>query len=163
MKLQVLVELIRQEQKVHELIQAAQKDQQRYLLTGEAKALVYNAQQLNDLSDEASELETKRRKMVREIACEMKLANPEPTIKEILAALPEVNREELESSSAVLRTIVDRVHRLNHSNTILLQRAVSTIQDHIDELLQTKESDVYTRAGKKVRRSSRRVGLNVRI
>ena len=162
MSLKSLIELMKKELKIHEKILIAKRDERRWIATANAPALLESSQYLRKLTEEAADLERERRHIVDALTTHLGIENPEPSLRDILAVLPPANRAELEQSGGELLEIVKRVKEQNQVNAIILQRAVNTFNDEIAEMIDAKDSGVYTRAGAKANRSPLRAGLNLR-
>ena len=163
MNLKSLIDLIRQEQKIHEKVLLAKREEQRLIAVGDAALLLDNTQRLSDWIDQAASLEAQRRELVFALADELKLERENPTLRDLLAALPPENNAELESAGIHLRSLMEQVRQVNRINAGMLQRALETITGEIAGMVQSQESGVYTRSGVKERREAYRAGLNVRV
>lgn len=162
MNLKPLVDTLREEQKVHEKILLAKREERKWLAVGAAGQLLQTAEELHDLADHAAALEADRRQRSAEIAGALGLEG-NATLKDILAALPSANRPELEQVGADLRRYANEVRKMNQSNHLMLNRAVDTLNSEIRDLIKTKKEDKrYSPAGKKANGGVPRAGLNVR-
>lgn len=161
MNLKPLIDTLREEQKVHEKILLAKREERKWLAVGAAGQLLQTAEELHDLADHAAALEAERRQRSAEIASALGLEG-NATLKDILAALPSANRPELEKVGNDLRRFAIEVRKVNHANHLILNRAVDTLNSEIRELIKTKEDNRYSSTGKKTNGGVPRAGLNVR-
>ncbi len=79
MSLKCLIELLKKELKIHEKILIAKRDERRWIATANAPALLESSQYLRKLTEEAADLERKRRHIVDTLTTQLGIENPEPS------------------------------------------------------------------------------------
>lgn len=163
MDLSSLIEILKKAQTVNESICRLKKVEQNALALGDSILILETAVELNELADEASSLETERLHITAAIAAELGMEQREPTLKELVAALPVYNRTELEMTGKALLDTVQEVQNQNQASAHMLERSMNTLTLEIAKLSQTGESGVYNANGKRKTAPPLRAGLNVRI
>lgn len=162
MDLNALIRLLQKEGKIHEKILLAKREEQRYLATADVNLLLKNTVLLNDLVEEARQMEERRRTLLEDCALQLGISKPNPTLRDLLEKMPTANRMEMEEVGDHLRNMVLELKDLNHANQLILQRSVEVMHNEISYLIQTQESGVYTSKGAKDSRVVPRAGLNLR-
>lgn len=161
MDLKSLIDIMREEQKTHEKILLAKREERKWIAVGAAGQLLQTAEELQDLAEHAASLEAQRRQHSAAVASALGLEE-NATLKEILEALPSANRPELESVGNDLRRFAHEVRKINSGNHLMLNRAVETLNSEIRDLIKVKEEKTYNAAGHKSNGSVPRAGLNLR-
>lgn len=162
MNLQLLIQVLHKEQKIHEKLLLAKREEQKWIATANAGQLSKNTSRISDLVEEARQMEAQRRSWVNRLAEELGIERTEPTLKEIVKVLPPEHRAELEQAGEALKRTVLEIKSLNRANHIVLQRSVETMQEELAQIVKTEESGVYTATGAKDTRVAPRAGLNLR-
>lgn len=162
MNLLPLIQILHKEQKIHEKLLLAKREEQKWIATANAGQLIKNTSRISDLADEARQAEAQRRALVNQLAKELEIGREEPTLKEIVETLPPAQRIEVEQAGEELKKTVLEIKKLNQANHIILQRSVETMQEELAQIVKTEESGVYTATGAKDTRVAPRAGLNLR-
>ncbi|RJP30577.1 MAG: hypothetical protein C4527_09540 [Candidatus Omnitrophota bacterium] len=162
MNLKTLIDILRNEQKVHEKILAAKKQERRCLAVGDAKGLLKITETIQDLVDEVTDWEKKRLFLTGEIARQLGIEKEQPTLRDLLTVLPPENNAELEKAGSALRELLFRLRLDNQSNKQMLENAIETMNLQFSDWIKPKESGVYNRQGHKGKPALGRAGLNVR-
>ncbi|MBN2326785.1 MAG: flagellar protein FlgN [Candidatus Omnitrophica bacterium] len=163
MTLKRLVEILAQEQRIHERILKAKRDERKLLAAGDADKLLKNTERISDLTEQAKEWEERRIEASNRIAEEWGVWKDGLTLKDLLEALPPANRAELEQARQSLKTTLEAVRSANRSNRLILQRSVSAIREQLKQRTPHQESGVYTSKGVLAQSEARRAGLNIRV
>lgn len=163
MELNVLIENINKAKAVHEAICLLKKEEQHALAIGNTNKVFETAVKINELADEAAALESGRLHITAAIAIELGMEKQDPTLSELLAALPVYNRIELESAGKALLDTVTVLQQQNQASAQMLERSMNTLSAEIAKLAQTGESGVYSADGKRKSPPPMRAGLNVRV
>ncbi|MDP8243638.1 MAG: flagellar protein FlgN [Candidatus Hinthialibacter antarcticus] len=162
MNLKPLIDALREEQKVHEKILLAKREERKWIAVGAAGQLLQTAEELQDLAEHAMTLDAERRQRSAEIARALGLEE-NATLKEILEAMPSANRPELETVGDDLRRFAHEVRSINTANRLMLNRAVKTLNCEISDLIRVKDDKTYNASGRKSKGGvPPRAGLNVR-
>jgi len=163
MNLKLLIEIIKQEQFVHEKMLQSKKQERRLLVSVNPNEMLQNTEQLKDLVEEAQRLEQERQALTGHLAEELGITKDQPTLQDILSAVPSANRSELEEAGHSLRQTVMQLKEMNKINSQMLNQSVKTLNWEISQIIKTEESGVYTQNGKKGSSPVPRAGLNVRV
>jgi flagellar biosynthesis/type III secretory pathway chaperone len=165
MNVQQLIEILTCEQKTHEQLMQAKREERKWLTVGDAPQLLKNTERISDLVDRIRDLEEQRMDQTRRIAAELGVEKPNPTLKDILSSLPPAEGIELEKARQSLKATLHALRAANRSNSILLQRSVETIREELKQFAQfapEKESGVYTARGILKQSAPPRASLNLR-
>ncbi len=162
MNLKPLINTLTEEQKVHEKLLLAKRQERKLLAAMDAAQLLKNTESLSDLVEQARFLESRRMEMTYEIALKLDITKKEVTLKDILEKLPSANREELERAGDSLKKTLETIRSANFSNHQLLRQSVESIRHELDQFAPVEESGVYTRKGALNQSAARRGGLNLR-
>jgi flagellar biosynthesis/type III secretory pathway chaperone len=127
-----------------------------------ATGLLDHTQYLGELVKDAYTLEEKRQILTAAIARHYGLEKENPTLKELLAILPPVNRTELELVGESFRRTVMQLQEENTTNAVAMRRSTETISTELHSLAHSTESGVYTQGGKKAKGHAARAGLNMK-
>ncbi len=157
-----LIELLAQEQKVHEQLLKAKRDERKLLSTAAANQLLKNTEKISDLIEQAHRLEKQRKEFLHQAALEWGLDPATITINDIVPFLPPAYRLELEIARNSLKTTLKTIREVNRTNHVILQRSIETIGDHLKQFVSTKESGVYNAKGTKDYQAIPRSGFNLR-
>lgn len=163
MDLNPLIDILTRAKTVHEHMLRLKKDEQAALAVGDAPALIGTATELNELADEAAALETERRQISAVIAGELGIEHPNPTLKEIVAALPSYNREELEFAGKALLDTVSVLRQQNDASAQMLERSMNALSGEVTKLAHSGDSGVYNSNGSRKAAPPLRAGLNVKV
>jgi hypothetical protein len=133
------------------------------LAIGDTTSLLNTATKLNELADEAAALETERRQISIVIAHELGIESKDPTLKEIVAALPPYNQAELEFAGKALLDTLSGLQQQNSASAQMLERSMDALNGELAKLAHTGESGVYHANGSRKAAPPLRAGLNVRV
>ncbi len=161
MKTQTLIQILRKEQSLHEKLLLTKREEKRYLAIGDTQSLLKTSEQISDFASEAHQLEEQRMQCTRDLAQSLGLDKPNPTLSEILPALSEDQRVELDEARADLKNTISEVIQINQENTLVLQRSVETLNSRVAQSLQQQESGVYSQTGNKPSHPARRSNFNL--
>lgn len=161
-KIKDLIEILAQEQKTHENLLLAKREERILLASVNAPSLLKNTERISDLVDRARECEKQRIELTLQIAEELGIDKPAITIKDILAVLPPANRIDLERAGQSLKNTLETIQIVNRSNYQLMQSTINMVYEEIKRYAPEKESGVYTARGTRVYSPPQRAGLNVR-
>ena len=162
MNLKPLIDILAQEQKIHEKLLLAKRQERKLLAAMDAAQLLKNSESLSDLVEQARMCESKRMAMTYEIALKLDITQKDVTLRDILERLPSANRAELERAGDSLKNTLETIRSTNLSNHQLLRQSVESIRHELDEFAPTEESGVYTKKGARDESTVRRGGLNLR-
>ncbi|MGC9326220.1 MAG: flagellar protein FlgN [Candidatus Hinthialibacter sp.] len=162
MTLKRLVEILAQEQRIHERILKAKQDERKLLALGDAASLLKNTERISDLAEQAKEWEERRIEASNRIAEEWGVGKEDLTLQDLVEALSPADRIELERARKILKTTLESIQSANRSNQRILQRSVSALRERLKQLAPHKESGVYTSDGALEQSGGRRAGLNIR-
>lgn len=161
MNLRPLVELMRKELSLHEKIDLAQRDCQKFIALGDPNHLLESSETLETLSRQASVIERQRREMTEQLARHLGVDDRLP-LRDLIQFLPEENRGELEEVGSSLRARVHSVRHTNRANTVMLERALDTFRNEMASFINEKPSAMYAPQGRTATKGVPRAGLNVR-
>lgn len=162
MSLKALITLLREEQKVHEKLLLAKREEQKLIVTAHPAALLKNTEKISGLAEQARNLEEKRAELTEALAGELGIDARPVTLKRLLEVLPPENRIELEKTGERLKTIAREIKAVNQSNSRLLRKTLEFVNQEIAGLIQPEESGLYTSGGTKAHGPVLRAGLNLR-
>lgn len=158
-----MIDCLKRERQIHEQLLLAKREEQRLLALGDAVTLVKLIDRLEQLTQEASRLETERMDLTSEAATAMGLMTEGLTLVALASRLPKgIEREELESLGAALRDMAQEIQQINHANARILERTIDTLNREISTLADQPESRVYSHGGSKPRKDAPRAGLNLK-
>jgi flagellar biosynthesis/type III secretory pathway chaperone len=160
--LQPLLQILHQERRVHEKILLAKRREQAFLATANVSELLKSSESLHDLVEEAQQLEEQRQQLTTLLAQQLHIHQEQPSLTDLLAAVPAVNRTELEQAGQDLRDLVQNIRHLNQINQMVLQRSLETMSQELMQIIQMQDSGVYTVKGRKSFNGIPRAGLNVK-
>lgn len=163
MDIRPLIECIEKAKNVHESMLHLKKEEQAAIAVGNTTVLFDTATALNKLADEAAMLENERRQISTGIAKDLGIENEEPTLKEIVAALPPYNQQELEFAGKALLDTISGLKQQNSASAQMLERSMNALSGELAKLAQTGESGVYHANGSRKTAPPLRAGLNVRV
>lgn len=163
MKLKKLIQTLHKEQSIHEKMLNTKRDEQRFIALGDATTLLKNAEKLTDLVDEARTLESQRMQLTQELSAELNLEKKQPTLREIIQALPDDKSTELSEARDTLKSTIYQLQEINQANSIMLERAAQTFQTEFSRAAQQVQSGVYSKNGSRPQNQTVRGGLNVRV
>lgn len=162
MNLKPLIDTLAEEQKVHERLLQAKRDERIQLALADAPRLLKNTERISDLVDQARDLEKRRLALIQDAAEELGIAKEPVTLKEILEAIPPANRPELEVAGRALKATLEQIRDTNRANHRILQDSITTIRLQLKQFIPQQESGVYTAQGVQQNSPPPRAGLNVR-
>lgn len=163
MDIKQLLEILAREQKAHEQVLLAKREERKWLAVGDAPHLLKNTERISDLIDQIQDLEGQRIEQTQRIASELGVKKTNPTLKDILDWLPSADRIQLEKARQSLKNTMQAIRVTNRSNSTLLQRSVDTLRERLNLFAPEKESGVYTARGILKPSSPRRANLNLRV
>ncbi len=161
MNIKPLIDTMREQQKVHEKILLAKREERKWLAVGAAGQLLQTAEELQDLAEYSITLEAERQQRSAAVAAELGV-DENATLTEILEALPSADRPELERVGDDLRRCAHEVKTINQKNNIMLHRAANTLNNEIRDFIKRDNDPTYTSAGRKTNGRVPRAGLNLR-
>lgn len=163
MNLKPLLEILKQEYVVHQKMLKAKKQEQRLLVSVNPNELLQNTETIEQWVAEAQQLEQERQTITEHLVREIGLQQDQPTLSDLIEALPSEIRSELEERGDLLRQTVLQLKELNRANSQMLRQSVKTLNWELSQIVNTEESGVYKSNGKKGSSPVPRAGLNVRV
>ena len=160
--LQPLLQILHQERRVHEKILLAKRREQAFLATANVSELLKSSESLHDLVEEAQQLEEQLQQLTTLLEQQLHIHQEQPSLTDLLAAVPAVNRTELEQAGQDLRDLVQNIRHLNQINQMVLQRSLETMSQELMQIIQLQDSGVYTVKGRNSFNGIPRAGLNVK-
>lgn len=164
MNLKPLLDILEQEQKLHDKLLLAKREERKFIATADATSILKNTEQINDWIEEIKRAETRREHITRQLARDLGIDGERCTLNQILEAVPPEQRSALEHSRRVLKQTIESIREINKANHLLLHRSVVALGEQLKSILQTNtDTGVYTKSGSKARRESTSAGLNVKV
>ncbi len=162
MNLKSLIDTLAEEQKVHERLLQAKREERIQLALADAPRLLKNTERISDLVDRARDLEKRRLALIRDAAMQLGITQEPVTVKDILEVIPPANRPELEVASRTLKNTLEQIREANRTNHRILQDSIAAIRLQLKQFIPQQESGVYTAQGVQENPSPPRAGLNIR-
>ncbi|TKJ40281.1 hypothetical protein CEE37_08110 [candidate division LCP-89 bacterium B3_LCP] len=159
--IQELIDLIKEEEKVLSAFLNLLNLQKQYLLADEIEQFQSTTQRQDELVNEIKKLENKRIDKVREFASTEGLRDDEITLTHLIEVTLGDVSEELQTMKNNLSKLVEKIHRANRVNEMLIKRSLNFIQKSIDWMIDSSDfTSLYDPNGNTTRQTGTNVIVN---
>jgi len=146
-----LAEILKEEIGLYQNLLKAKEMEKEALLGFSTRDLEITTSAQEKLANRARDLESERRRLVRELVSPGWDGKGEPRLGDAIGRIAASERERLRSLGETLSALCDRVAKVHGANAQLIGTSAGYIQDLLESLLERTQPDAvtYGRTGKK--------------